>query len=519
VSTLTALARAQAWSAGTAQPVALVRHVHLAERPLVFVPLALAGEANAPLAAMIGDDPSSPLLLVVSQPRNRDQRFAFTAELADVVVPYIEGFCSTAEEVPAGRDETRLRFTDAPQVVVPNQAAIGFVRLLGRSTRFRRTTGEFAVRPAVPVLGRWLTYLAERTEHPGSCQLLAATEALSRHWASGQSELEDLNLAALLGWIDPPPGMTGAEAAAAAEDPVLSPPAGPATDPGFDNEVLDPLIEACSRADGDSAASARALAALERALEGQLLPAWQQVWRAVELLRALPEGASVARRWESDRDSFTGYAAYLRDTGLPQPRRDGAVAAARRLDWLERAQATYAAQRAFDDPLAMAEYRMTGEAFAGLVVKAEPDRLDQSGKRRKLRPLIMVETADPVLAEVGTAMTAVTRPGQSAQIMSVSADSGDAMSAESSPENGPENDTESGGMVRVVLELSGGMGRSLTAAPGSVPEVGEWLCYSALTADYQRPWEFPPTEETPWTHGGPPQPYVPADEDAVEEWS
>jgi len=515
VSTLTALARAQAWSAGTAQRVALVRHVHLAERPLVFVPLALAGEASAPLATMVGDDPDSPRLLVVSQPRNRDQRFAFVAELADVMVSYMEGFCSVAEEVAAGRDETRPRFVNAPQVVVPNQAAIGFVRLLGRSTRFRRTTGEFAVGPAVPVLGRWLTYLAERTEHPGSCLLLAATEALSRHWASGQSELEDLNLAALMGWIDPPPGMTGEEAAAAAEDPVLSPPAGPATDPGFDNEVLESLIEACSRADGDAAASSRAVAALERALAGQLVPTWRLVWRALELLRALPEGASVARRWEGDRDSFTGYAAYLRDTGLPQPRRDGAVAAARRLDWLERAQASYAAERAFDDPLAMAEYRMTGEAFAGLVVKAEPDRLDHSGKRRKLRPLIMVETTDPVRAEVGTVMTAVTRQGQSARVVSISADSGDAMSAE----NGPEDGAEPAGMVRIVLELSGGMGRSLTAAPGSVPEVGEWLCYSSLTADYQRPWEFPPAEETPWTHGGPPQPYVPADEDAVEEWS
>jgi hypothetical protein len=230
------------------------------------------------------------------------------------------------------------------------------------------------------------------------------------------------------------------------------------------------------------------------------------------LLRALPAGASVARRWDSDRDSFTAYDAYLRDTGLPQPRRDGAVAAARRLDWLERAQATYAAQQAFDDPLAMAEYRMTGEAFAGVVVKAEPDRLDHSGKRRKLRPLIMVETADPVVVEAGTVLTAVSRPGQSARVVSVSAESAGAPSA--------EDDAEAGdAVIRVVLELSGGMGRSLTATPGSVPEIGEWLCYSSLTVDYQRPWDLPPAEETPWTHGGPPPPYVPADEDAVEEWS
>ena len=54
-STLTSLARAIAAERETAQPVATVRHVHLAGRPLVFIPLALAGEANAPLAAMVGD--------------------------------------------------------------------------------------------------------------------------------------------------------------------------------------------------------------------------------------------------------------------------------------------------------------------------------------------------------------------------------------------------------------------------------------------------------------------------------
>src|SRR5690606_3995796 len=139
--------------------------------------------------------------------------------------------------------ETRERFVAAPQILVPNRGGIGFVRLFGRSTRFRRTTGEYAVDPSVPVLGQWLTFFAERTEHPGSCMLLAATDALALHWATGQSAVEDQNLASLVGWISPPAGLSGPEAAALAEDPVECPPAGPATDPSFDNEVLAPLIE------------------------------------------------------------------------------------------------------------------------------------------------------------------------------------------------------------------------------------------------------------------------------------
>jgi len=499
MSTLTALARAQAASTAAAQPIATLRHVHISDRPLVFVPLMLAGEANAPLAAMVGDRSAAPTLLVVPQPRNRDLRFTFAGELADLVIRYIDGFRGVTEAVQANRGrETRYRYVQAPQVLVPNPPGVRFVRLLGRSTRLRRSYGRYAVDPSVPLLGQWLTFLGERAEHPGSSMLLAMTEALGMHWATGQSAVEDGNLAALMGWIDPPAGLSATVAAAAAEDPLTWPPAGPATDPTFDNEVLAPAIAAYDRAAGDDGAQRRALAALETALAGQLRPTWDLMWRAVEQLRRLPEGSRVASRWAADRDAFTSYATYLQEGGLPQPRRDSAVAAAIRLDRLERAQAAYDAQRALDDPLVMAEYRMVGEAFAGTVVAAVPDRVDSSGPKRKLRPHITVLTRDPVRLEPGTSVVAPPRVQQRAQIVSLSP-------------------VESG--TEVVLELSGGMGRALTPAPGSVPALGEDLCYSALTESYQPPGRFPLREETPWTHGGPPQEYVPSDDDAVEEWS
>src|SRR5579859_4328045 len=135
MSTLTALARVIAAERGTAQPVCTVRHVHLSDRPLVFIPLALAGEANAPLAVMIGEDPQAPRLLVVPEPRDRDQRFAFAAELAAIVVAYVESYLTTEETVGGtnGHD-ARTRYADAPQLLVPNPAGVAFTRLLGRST-------------------------------------------------------------------------------------------------------------------------------------------------------------------------------------------------------------------------------------------------------------------------------------------------------------------------------------------------------------------------------------------------
>ena len=45
------------------------------------------------------------------------------------------------------------------------------------------------------------------------------TAVLAAHWATGQSALEDANLAALMGWIAPSDGLTGPEAAAAGGGP------------------------------------------------------------------------------------------------------------------------------------------------------------------------------------------------------------------------------------------------------------------------------------------------------------
>ncbi len=498
MSTLTSLARAIAASTGTAQPICTARHVHVSPRPLVFVPLALAGEANAPLAAMAGDGTDRPHLLVVSEPRDRDQRFAFAADLADLVLGYIRTYFGAEE--PAGGHDQGTRYADAPQLLVPNPAGIAFTRLLGRSTRFRRTEGPYAVPGSVPILGRWLTFFAERAEHPASSLMLAMTSALAAHWATGQSPVEDLNLGALLGWIDPPPGMSGAQAAALAEDPVHCPPAGPATDPTFDNEVLDQRVVAVrtARLTGDGRACGRAGAALTEALATQLEPTWTRMWQAVELLRGLPAGGHVAGRWDADKAAFTWHAQHVRDGGPPQPRRDGAVSAARRLANLERVQEMVAAQRAFDDSLIMAEHRLAGEAFAGRVAAAEPGRVDATGRRRVLRPRVTVETDDEVLAEPGAALTSPARPGQKARVVAV---------------------TAAGDRTRIVLELQGGMGRSLTPEPGSVPAVGDPVCYATFGDGYQPPPAFPAPEETPWTHGGPPLPYVPADDAAREDWS
>ncbi|WP_217208345.1 hypothetical protein [Streptomyces sp. AC550_RSS872] len=542
MSLISTLARLEAVSTGRAQPAATVRHRRLSERPLVFVPLTTAGEAGAPLGALVGTDREAPHLLVVPQPRDRDLRFAFLSELADVVLPYIDAY---AEDVEAAeRAETdpetgkRVKVevelcADAPQLIVPSRAGVDFVRLLGRSMRFRRTAEQDPEAPypapaRVPLLGRWLTHFAERARVPGSSLLLAMTDVLARHWATGQSTLEDQHLGALLAWIDPPPlsnalergdpqsGETGAEAALRAElardrdGQLLCPPAGPATDPAFDNKLLAPAIERYDRARtalaaaedgleaddrlGDLTAAEREIRAL---VESRTRPTWDAVWRGLDRLRELPEASRVEERWTRDRWSFTGHRDRVLAGEPPQPRRDDAVTAANKLAAREREQARLEAQEALDDPLVMAGRRLSGEAFAGEVTDVV--MAYSEGKRPSPRPLVTVRTDDrPHLGERAKVFRSLGGKPQSAEFVGYEGDIGD-------------------GGALVVLRVLDKMGRGKEPEEGSVPEKGDVLCFTLFEHEQRGGAKLPDPEQTPWTHGGPPGEQEPEAADPLTE--
>ncbi|MFF8655737.1 hypothetical protein [Streptomyces huasconensis] len=509
------LARLEAVDTGRAQPRATVCHRHLSPRPLVLVPLTTAGEAGAPLGALVGTERTSPRLLVVPQPRDRDLRFAFLAQLAETVLPYVESF---ADEVEAAeRSETdpetgkRVKVevelcADAPQLIVPSRAGIEFVRLLGRSMRFRRTAEQdpeapYPAPPRVPLLGRWLTHFGERARVPGSSLLVAMTELLSRHWATGQSSLEDQHLGALLAWIEAPEGTSGAEAALRAElardkdGQLLCPPAGPATDPAFDNDLLAPAIERYDRArtalaaaeDGVEAdARLAGLTAAEREIqaliESRTRPTWDAVWRGLDALCTLPAAAHDADRWTRDRWSFTGHRDRVTAGEPPQPRVDDAITAANKLATREREQARLDAQEALDDPLVMAGRRLAGEAFAGEVT--EVVMAYSEAKNPRPRPLITVRTDDrPHLGERTKVYRSLQGKPQTAEFVAYESEG-------------------AGGAV--VLRLLDKMGRGKEPDAGSVPEKGERICWTLFEHEQRGGPTLPDPEATPWTHGGPP---------------
>ncbi|WP_250286495.1 hypothetical protein [Streptomyces atroolivaceus] len=522
MSLISTLARLEAVDSGRAQPLATVRHRHLTDGPLVLVPLTTAGEAGAPLGALVGTDRAAPRLLAVAQPRDRDLRFAFLAELAEAVLPHIESYADVVE--PAERSEVdpgtgkKVKVevelcADAAQLIVPSRAGIDFVRLLGRSMRFRRTAEDDPDTPypapaRVPLLGRWMTHYGERARVPGSSLLLAATDLLNRHWATGQSSLEDQHLGALLAWVDPPDGEPGAAAALRAElerdrdGQLVCPPAGPATDPAFDNRLLAPAIERYDRARAALAAAEDALDAdtrlgelsgaereIRSLLAGVLLPTWDAVWRGIDLLRELPEGTRAEDRWTRDRWSFTAHRDRVRAGEPPQPRRDDAVTAAQKLASRETAQAQLDAQEALDDPLVLAGRRLAGEAFIGEVTEVE--MAYSESKRPSPRPLVTVRTDErPHLGERTKVYRSLDGRPQTAEFVGYATE--DAGHAE------PE------GTVHLVLRITDRMGRSKEPAPGSVPEPGDRIAWTLFEHDQRGGPKLPDPEDTPWTHGGPP---------------
>ncbi|MEV0319026.1 hypothetical protein ACIBKX_05805 [Streptomyces sp. NPDC050658] len=506
------LARLEAVSTGRAQPRATVRHRHLSQRPLVLVPLITAGEAGAPLGALVGTERTSPRLISVPQPRDRDLRFTFLAQLADTVLEYVDSF--TGEVEAAERSETdpetgkRVKVevelcSDAPQLIVPSRAGIDFVRLIGRSTRFRRTAEQdpetpYPAPPRVPLLGRWLTHFGERARVPGSSLLTAMTDLLSRHWATGQSSLEDQHLGALLAWIEAREGTCGADAALRAElardkdGQLLCPPAGPATDPAFDNHLLAPAIERYDRArsalgaaqDGIEADTRLGeLASAEREIrvliDSRTRPTWDAVWRGLDALCTLPEAPHAVDRWTRDRWSFTGHRDRVTAGEPPQPRVDDAVTAANKLAAREREQARLEAQEALDDPLVMAGRRLAGEAFDGEVT--EVVMAYSEAKSPRPRPLITVRTDDrPHLAERAKVYRSLQGKPQTAEFVAYE------------------------GEGAVILRVTDKMGRGKEPEAGSVPEKGDRICWTLFEHEQRGGPKLPDPEATPWTHGGPP---------------
>ena len=436
------------------------RHVHLSPHPLVLVGYHLAGDPGALLALMWGTSRNEePHCIVVPEPRNRDLRFETLAEFASEFLAYLSEF--------EGRDEDGMCL-DAPQIVVSNAATADWLGgIVGRFTRNLGANGDASPPSSVPLAGKHLSFFADLM--PGSSLVLAATDALTTHWQTGQLPSEDLNLAALLGWIDPPVGMDGPQAARAGEE---APPAGPDSDPNWDAETLTELVQEWHAA-SDQAQRTAIRRELEDEIREQLVPAWANCWRALDRLGSLPAANHVASRWQLDRRSWTGHCdrvaegrAYFRN--IPTP-----VQGATRLRILEARTEDLQREMAWDDPLVMAAVVASGEALAGRVVAAELERRTPNANGRMVRrPLITLEPALEFARPAGTTLFLSTNPGVKLEVL---------------PSDGS-------GLIRAEVLKGANQNTTIVLLPNLGDEV--------VLSPYGKPefYQRPMVQGIPWTH-------------------
>lgn len=469
MSALDTLLAVEAFVSGTAQRRATVRHRHLDSAPMVIVAYQMAGEAGAPLGMMYGTMIGESRLLVAPEPRNREIRFR------EVFNPFAEDFVNWLDTYSERDPEDQC--VRCPQILVPNRGTLEFVgSVLGRSLRYLRSSTDFFVPDPTITLGAHATWFAQQSETPGSCVLVAATDLLRRHWATGQSGLEDEDLHVLLSWIDPPNDQSGRAAAAQMEaDRVngIVPSAGPTPDPSWDRDILEPLLDSFNTARGQDASPAvvASLSGPTRSAVGKALGhAWRSTWRAHHLLSELQVGASVPHRWASDSRTWTSHLTRVEQNRAFFRTRDSARQSAWMIKSREDAQQALELAEVLDDPMTLAGLVADGEALHGEIVDIDRDHREvpPGGTRPVVRQLISLELPEPCALPQHTILRWTDRMQLETELMRIDG-------------------------RRCVLKVVAGM-------RGDIPETGMEASFVALE---HRPYPMPSTVPgIPWTHQG-----------------
>jgi hypothetical protein len=252
--------------------------------------------------------------------------------------------------------------------------------------------------------GQLLSYCTGRYPFDGQQTLLTGTGSMRLHWATGQQPAEDEHLGTLLAWIDAPAGVSIQGAVAAAERV----PMGVKTDPEFDAEVLDPLVEAYDRATRGPDASPAVAANTARRIRGVLAPVAQRVYeatrRAVALLQAsgLPPLLGVAEMDAREPAEFDSVM-QARDDGRPLSLRDRPRAAAFGLSAREEARENVEAATLLGDRVARARGHLTGRVVLGTVenprrVRIGPRSFEDRFDLRSTQRVLHVRLRDELLA-------------------------------------------------------------------------------------------------------------------------
>jgi hypothetical protein len=447
-----------------------LRHAHLADSPFGIVVWRLGGERFRAAAVAWGRVGGPFELTVAGEPRNRDLYFA---ALAPFAADLCEAVRAASEPRVAKPRRTRIDYVpeDALQIVVANRATVGALGLLGRYLAYLSDRSGVAPDPVLVEAGKHLRFYARHSRTPGQALIVPLDRLLAEHWATLLSPLEQANLAALDAQIEPPPGVHAFDSSVAVERVARI---GPEPTEDVDR-VTTELLEAFNerrRGSVDPAVVRPLLGPLRDHYRRLVEPVWELLARSVARERRLPAAPSVARRFERDRDAYGRHVdwalrgGHYRTTDTPRQ-------AAMTLRRLEEVQSRYEAERAIEDPACMVPFLLDGDAIRGTVSNVNDAHRMLINVRESLRPLLTLDTDDPVVLPAGKRLwwtaTAGDQPWEVVEV------------------------TRTGQGSRVVLQL--------TTVPNAVrlPKDGDRITLSTLTTR-SLSFGLPLAEEAPWTH-------------------
>jgi hypothetical protein len=478
MTVLDAVLAALAYVEGRAQRRSSFRHGHLVEKPIGMVPWHLGAEPFTYAALAYGDwAPQFAAMALPGEPRDRRLLFPVTVPLAQWFNERFEAPWSAAGGAERDKDES---LPDAPQVVVPNEGAVTVLRKLGRRFAYLPTEAvPDGPPPADPVLvrfGRHLQFLGLTAGQPGRQLVVAATTLAADGWTTEQTMVERANLAALDAWIEPPAGVHGFEAAAAAED--VS--AGPLPAPQVEAHVNDLIGEFDdARREGRAEEVDAALGRLDVVYRSLSEAAWAVMWRVVERERSWPaEARFLPERWTRDIKAYAEHMDWI--TGAQEGRRrtrDSVRQAMQIRRNLEGDLQCLEAEEAVSDPLRLVPYLLDNKAVEGVVASSQlHNQLLKVGNKKETRaPLVTLRTQLPCLMPNGKQLWWSEEPGKIwATVDSVVPDPA-----------GP------GSLVTLLFTANMATADAIAASRGVV-------CFTELSTNVFR-WDRYPQKD-PWTH-------------------
>lgn len=446
-------------------------HRHVGEEPLVVCAYNLSGEAAAPLGIVWGTARDDPTFAVAAEPRNRDVRFAAINKFSKTLYAFLQPYLVLVEQETSS-GWTKQVAEDVPQLVFPNVSTRDYMTTrLGRSLRYLGLGKTFPAPIETQWAGAHLTWFSEQSRLPGQSVALAATELLKRHFSTGQSSLEDENLATLLAWIENVPGR-GLDRILAAEQEL---PFGPVPDPDWEADI-EPEVRAFSKAlrDGKHGRAKKLEKSIAKIVKTALTDAYHATHRALDIARQIQPAEQATKRWAGDLRAWSTHAWVCSQYIPRRKKRHDPLRAAKLLEQWSQTLDHLDADEAFDDPLVMAAYDAEGNCVSGVVedVNLDNREVKPGNKRRTLVPLVWVKCPGSTLLLEGTRVIWADDRGVVGVIRQID---------------------ERGNTSQVLLAIMGGHARG-TRLPG----FGSNAVFAALEVFGGQPPGSP--DDVPWTH-------------------